>query len=89
MYDAATVADIYEAYNRLGLSDQEIYTCTGVSGESLGGENQQDEEQQKQLEAARAIAEASQNGNLFEASATFDLPPARGVCSPRPCTAKP
>ena len=53
VYDAATVADIYEAYNRLGLSDQEIYTCTGVSGESLAGENQQDEEQQKQLEAGR------------------------------------
>mmetsp|Transcript_7177 Transcript_7177/g.26015 ORF Transcript_7177/g.26015 Transcript_7177/m.26015 type:complete len:325 (+) Transcript_7177:31-1005(+) len=64
VYSAATVADIYEAYNRLGLSDQEIYTCTGVSGESLGEE---EAGRQKQLEAAAAIAMASRNGNLFEA----------------------
>jgi len=64
VYNAATVSDIYEAYNRLGLSDQEIYTCTGVSGESL---EEGDPEKQKQLEAAAAIAQASQNGNLFEA----------------------
>lgn len=66
MYNDATVADIYEAYNRMGLSDQEIYTCTGVSGDGMA-EPEVDIEKQKQLEAAAAIAQASQNGNLFEA----------------------
>jgi len=66
VYNAATVADIYEAYNRMGLSDQEIYTCTGVSGENME-EQDAEAERQRQLEAAAAISEASQNGNLFEA----------------------
>ena len=66
VYNDATVADIYEAYNRMGLSDQEIYTCTGVSGDGMA-EPEVDIEKQKQLEAAAAIAQASQNGNLFEA----------------------
>jgi predicted Zn-dependent peptidase len=71
VYNAATVADIYEAYNRLGLSDQEIYTCTGVSGKDIPNERGmlegEDPSQKQQLEAAAAIAQASQNGNLFEA----------------------
>ena len=68
VYNAATVADIYEAYNRLGLSDSEIYTCTGVSGETLGGqESVTNEEAEKQKQLAEAIAAASKNGNLFEA----------------------
>merc|ERR1711959_406219 len=35
VYSAATVADIYETYDRLSLGDDEIYTCTGISGENV------------------------------------------------------
>jgi len=74
VYEQATVGDIYKAYDRLGLSDEEIYTCIGVSGDAAGGDAPADgadavagEVGQGQMATAAAIAEAAQNGNLFQA----------------------
>merc|ERR1711937_818037 len=39
MYDEALVADIYEAYGRLGLSEEAVYSCVGVSGPNLAPED--------------------------------------------------
>ena len=34
MFEAATVEDVYHAYSGLALSDNDIFSCVGVSGEA-------------------------------------------------------
>ena len=76
MYDEAIVADIYEAYGRLGLSEEAVYSCVGVSGPKLAPEDTFATAVAAVNEAAAApaadapvqgIAEAAQNGNLMMA----------------------
>jgi predicted Zn-dependent peptidase len=76
MYDEAIVADIYEAYGRLGLSEEAVYSCVGVSGPNLAPEDTFATAVAAVDEAAAApaadapvqgIAEAAQNGNLMMA----------------------
>merc|ERR1719181_927812 len=82
MYDEAVVADIYEAYTRLGLSDEAVYSCVGVSGPNLESEDAYEAAAaaaavattpsdapgaQASTPPMQGIAEAAQNGNLMMA----------------------
>ena len=66
MYQQAIVPDIYAAYQLLGLGEEDVFTCVGISGPNME-EGAGIGQEGGTAQAAVKIAEAAQNGNLFQA----------------------